>query len=411
MIPKRLRAAVVLAALVSAIVCAPVAGSADEPTLDATAVFALLDLLDTLMAKHSDYEVEASRIERLTPDERRAALDAKAAGNAADPEIGRLIDGLHATPAYVMYFLQFRYTSRDTHRRVLLALPYEAISSPAGISHTFKELCLHRDEVRAWVNDVVGRIDVDACRRGAMEWLPAGDYPTPVVRFIYDGNGDAFAQFGGVCFDLFSLIIRRRPVAGRFDDLDGVGVDKIEKVLAHEFHHVFAGPLRTRGPEPDDWRAREVQYVAQRIVSEGVAMRCDLGPGVRRDVMEDTVTVAFWIDQLNEKLAAMAAGAISEEDMQAWHSGSYGAPARERLRDFFARTRPGDDADALVARHAASRPSMVYTLGWWMISRILDQPDGRARVIDLLSEPGRVFAVYNEAMGAAPETLRIVAAP
>ncbi len=385
------------------------AASASSSPLDVSGVTGLLDVLDALAVKHPDYADGSRRIESMGEAERRVVLDAKAASNASDDEINRAIDTLYATNAYRLYFMQFRNVSPEVHRRILLALPYEAISSPAGISQNLQEVWFNRDALRAWVDDAFRKVDLDRCRDEATRWLPEGEYKVPPVYFIYDGNGDAFVRFGAVCFDLFGLVFRKRPAESRFEDLANLNIDRVEPVLAHEFHHVFAGSIpRGREASGGGWQDPRKSELASRIVSEGVAMRCDVGEGLRRDAMEDTVTVAYWIGELNEKFAQLDARDLSDEQWRQWFGATYHDLARERLRDYLARQHPGADIDALMSRYAAERPSMVYTLGWWMISRIVEDPDGRERVLALLSDPDRVFAEYNRSIGEdAPPELRV----
>jgi len=377
--------------------------------LDVSGVTGLLDVLDALAAEHPDYADESRRIESMGEAERRAALDAKAAANASNGEINRAIDTLYVTSAYRLYFMQFRNVSSEVHRRILLALPYEAINSPADISRNLRELWFNRDAVRAWVDDAFSKVDLDRCRDEATRWLPKGEYEVPPVYFFYDGNGDAFARLGAVCFDLYGLVFRKRPPESRFDDLANLDVAQIEPVLAHEFHHVFAGSIpRGQKPPGGEWQDQRKSELASRIVSEGVAMRCDVGEGLRRDAMEDTATVAFWIGQLNGKFAQLEAGTLSNEQWQRWLGTTYYDLARELLREYLATQNPGADIDAMMRHHSAARPSLVYTLGWWMISRILEDPDGRERVLALLSDPDRVFAEYNRSIGEdAPPGLRV----
>jgi hypothetical protein len=401
---------IVLVTLVLILSAAAPPPRADERLLDVNSLTGLLDVLDAIAARHSDYAEECERIDSLGETERQATLEAKLAANAADEEINRLIDALYGTTAYQLYFVQFRNVSPEIHRRILLALPYEAVSSPADISHNLRELWFHRDALRAWVDDAFREIDLDRCRDEAAHWLPDGEYNVPPVYFIYDGNGDAFARFGAVCFDLFGLVFSKRPSESRFDDLASLDIGRIEPVLAHEFHHVFAGTIpRAQRRSDGSWQAQRASELASRIVNEGVAMRCDMREGVRRDAMEDTATVAYWVGQLNEKLALMDAGTLDDAQWQRWLGATYHDLALERLRDYLSREYPGADLDVLANRHATARPSLVYTLGWWMISRILEAPDGRKRVLGLLSDPDRVFAEYNRSIGGgAPAGLRVL---
>jgi hypothetical protein len=377
-----------------------IAVSAEGSALDVSGVTGLLDVLDAIAARHPDYAEESRRLEAMGEAERRVALEAKVAANASDDEINRLIDVLYATDAYRMYFIQFRNVSPEVHRRILLALPYQTISSPADISHKLRELWFNRGALRAWVDGAFREVDLGKCRDEAARWLPPGRYEAPPVYFVYDGNGGAFVRFGAVCFDLFGLVFRKRPPETRFDDLANLDIAQIEPVLAHEFHHVFARSIpRKQKQSGRGWQAQRRSELASLIVSEGVAMRCNLGEGLKRAAMEDTATVVYWIGQLNEKLAELEKGEISEEQWQQWLETTYQDLARERLRDFLAREYPGGDLEVLMSQHGAERPMMVYTLGWWMISRILEDPDGHERVVSLLSDPDRVFAEYNQSIG------------
>jgi hypothetical protein len=405
-------AAVRAASILIIVIAAPVvengalsdrtAADAGNPALDVSGVTGLLDVLDAIAVKHPDYAEESGRLEAMGEAERQVALEAKAAENADDEEINRLIDVLYATDAYRMYFVQFRNVSPEIHRRILLAMPYQAISSPADISRKLQELWFSRDALRAWVDGAFREVDLGKCRDEAARWLPPGKYEVPPVYFMYDGNGDAFVRFGAVCFDLFGLVFRKRPPETRFDDLANLDIAQIEPVLAHEFHHVFASSIPRRQKQSGGgWQAQRKYDLTSRIVREGVAMRCNIGEGLKRDVMEDTVTVVHWIGQLNEKLAELEKGEISEEQWKQWLEATYQDLARERLRDFLAREYPGGELGVLMSQNQAERPMMVYTLGWWMISRILEDADGHERAVNLLSDPDLVFAEYNRSIGEA----------
>jgi len=381
------------------------AASSDRP-LDTSAVYALLDVIDAIMAAHPDYEAEAARIDTLDADARAAALLESRDANAGNEAITSRIDALLSTTAYQLYFRQFRFTKPQTHRDLLLSLPYEAARGPDAVSENLKELCRHRREVRAWVDGTLARVDLDASVESAARWLPPGDYRPYAVHFIYDGTGDAFASMGGIVFDVFSVVFHERPAATRFEHLDGAGLERIEDVIAHEYHHAFARPL-ARMPTPSTALERREQRVAARMVSEGVAMRCDLEPGMRRDVIEDPAVVAGWIEALNDKFAATSTGTLSDDDWEAWLEASYGELAMERLQDYFERTRPGEDANRLARVNARARPMLVYTLGWTMINRIAQGPGGRQRVLALLESPHRVFAEYNRTLPEDEKRLRI----
>ena len=387
------------------LVSAPVHAQDDSP-LKTTALYALLDAIDAIMDAHPDFERELVRIDALDGDARTAALAEKRAINEANETITAAIAALLSTPGYSLYFFKFKFTKPQTHRDILLALPYEAARGPADVSDNLKELCRHRDAVRAWVDATISRIDATKCVARAAEWLPPGDYQPVPVHFIYDGNADAFATFGGVVFDVFGIIFRFRPADTRFEDLENVGLERMEKVIAHEYHHALSGSGVSM-PEATSYAERREQGFSRRIVSEGVALLCNLDPGLRRDAMEDSVTVRYWIDALNEQLTADPPEMPVDSPWLMWLGSTYNDLATERLRDYLARTRPGEDVDALTRANAASRPMLVYTLGWHMINRILRSPGGKERVVSLVGEPHRVFVEYNRTLAPGEAPLRI----
>ena len=385
------------------------AAGSESRNLNLDGVYGLLDVLDAIMARHPNYVEEIGRFRAMDNPDRRRLIDDAIAKHEQDQRVVSSLDALYATAAYPMYFARFKNITLEAHRRIILALPFTTQPSPADISSNLQELCSHREAVRSWANDVAAKIDLDSCRSRAQRWLPSGQYDLPIVHFIYDGNGDAFASSGAVCFDLFGVVVSRLPVRSRFDDLAHLGVERIESVLAHELHHVFSNRLGgNRELSLADWRARQQHHLAWRFVSEGVAMRCDLEEGVRREAMEDSATVLYWIGQLNEKLAEIVSGAIDEDTWFKWYNTTYHELASQRLREFLARTRPGDDLDVLMERYGSARPSLDYTLGWWMISRILDAPGGYDTAMRLLSAPDQLFSEYDRAIGDAPREFHVV---
>jgi hypothetical protein len=254
----------------------------------------------------------------------------------------------------------------------------------------------------------VRKVDVARCRDIAVQWLPEGDYGIPTTHFIYDGNGDAFVLFGSVCYDLFSLVVGKRPRETRFNNLSAVGIETIERVMGHEYHHVFAAPyLYPPGRSHATWQEKWKDRIIRQIVSEGVAMRCDVEAGMRRDAMEDTATVAYWIGELNAKLAALDDGTIAEDELQKWYGATFQETARVLLKSYLERRYPDEDPAGKLQEHATARPTFVYTLGWWMVSRILESDAGKEKVIRLLSQPDELFETYNASLQGASPALRV----
>jgi hypothetical protein len=356
----------------------PVAASGGD-VLNIDGVTRLLDVLDAVVAEPNDSTLVDARVDTLV-----------------------------ATTAYRLYYSKFSNMSPRQHRKIFHALPENALPGVADISSNLQELCGQRDEVRTWVDEVIARIDPQRCCAIAEQWLPPGEYRVPPTYFIYDGNGDAFTYFGNVVFDLFGLVMRHRPSATRFENLGSSGRESIERVLAHEYHHVFAASsLYGRRPSFERWQDGAKDRLIRSIVSEGVAMRCDGRPVMTRTVMEDPVVVAYWIGELERVFAALDAGTISEEELQEWERRSYHDTALGLLRDHLVRQQGPETGESLYRQNPTARPSLVYTLGWWMIAKIADQPGGQALTVELLSDPYAVIERYNAVMNEVPETLRL----
>ncbi len=394
-----------LALIVPLIIGAPrcAAGEAVSPEaqLDISAVTQLLDVLDLLVRKNPDHKTTIIQLSQMPRDSAESELQRLAQKNGDDPELKSAIDSLLSSPAYKLYYKQFRNVTPEIHRKVLCALPYWGINSPADIGGTLRELCLNLDSVRSWVTTVVSRIDLNKSQRVALQWLPPGDYPMPPIRFLYDGNGGAFANDGDVGFDLYGSILGSRAPAARFANLAGLDVNQIELIIAHELQHIYAArylypPGRTYTTWQDKWTDR----LTRTIVSEGVAMQCNVGPDMRRSLMEDTTIVRYWISQFNEKVAAMRNNNITEPQISAWYDSSLQDVPRQLLVGYWKRVTHDQDSVTFMQRYIGDRPAMTYTLGWWMLGRILRRDGNREKVIDLLSDPSAIFKAYNETIPA-----------
>jgi hypothetical protein len=259
------------------------------------------------------------------------------------------------------------------------------------------------------VTNVISRIDLNKSQQIALQWLPSGDYSLPPIRFFYDGNGDAFAYAGEIGFDLYGVIISGRPQETRFANLGGVGADEIERVLAHELHHIYSAPyLYPPGREYATWQDQWKDRLIRQFVNEGVAMQCNPLQGLRRTLREDTNVVRYWIGQLNDKLAALRTGSITEPQIQAWYDSSFQETAQMLLNEYRKRVSPTADSTAYMWQHQVDRPTMVYTLGWWMVGRIAEGGKQRDKVIGLLSNAPGIFKSYDESLADAESALKVI---
>lgn len=290
---------------------------------------------------------------------------------------------------------------------MLLRLPFGWLPSPADISRTLYNICLNQDSIAAWVGSFLGRVDRDRVREMALAWLPDKPYPRQSSYLLMDGNGDAFATDGQIVFDLYGVVLSPRPGSTRYTGLADISVDEIESTLAHEFHHIFAGSFYKAATKMSlnpatIWRQRLIRT----MVSEGTAMHCNPPEGIRRTIMEDTATVAFWFRELSQTLKGLEMGALTDEEVRQWYSASFQDTARKLLRDYHARSLEGEALNREVILQGHARPTLIYTLGWWMVSHISHQGADREAVIDLVQDPYNLFALYNAVASDVPDSLR-----
>ena len=378
-----------------------------EELLDTDGIHLLLDIMRTVRERNPDFAGWNDKLTAMDMSERGRTLDSLSAGNKNDIELNQMVDHLLSSDAYSLYYNQFRNIQPETHRRMLLHLPFGWLPSPGNVSQSLYEICQNFVTVNAWAGQCIEKIDLNRVQKKAVSWLPSGEYLMPPVHFIMDGNGDAFAREGEVCFDLYSLILRKRPSSSRYSGLDGVSTENIEAVLAHEFHHVYARPylnhlVEVKGDWKSNWRLKLIRTMA----SEGLAMHCNPPEGLSRATKEDSAVVAFWFRELAGTLAAMDKDSLSEEDMRSWLSSSFHETARGLLRDYMERTYQGEELDRQVALHITDRPSMIYTLGWWMVSRISRLGADKEAYLCLLQEPESLFERYNTVVADGPDSLK-----
>jgi hypothetical protein len=332
------------------------------------------------------------KLDRLQQEERLAAL---AEQNARDPQIAALIDSLMATGAYKLYFRQFKNVTPDVHRRVFSALPYRGIPSPGDIGQVQFELFGYRDSLVALVSKI-SQVDMAEAVSISRQWAPPGELSIPTTYYLMDGNADAFAREDGVCFDLYGVILGKRPESYRYENLAEIPVNEIEAVLAHEYQHIFAqAHLYPATRKFDNWQDLWEDVIIRRIVSEGVAMQCNPPKGFKKAIYEDTTVVSFWLRELERVIGQVRRNETTEDSVRAWLDWTYHEPARQLLADYLKRTYSDGDQNVLLRDHVTYRPSGIYTLGWWMVSHIASAPGGHDQAVQLLDTPHQLFYLYN----------------
>ncbi|MEW5994691.1 MAG: hypothetical protein AB1744_09870, partial [Candidatus Zixiibacteriota bacterium] len=198
------------------------------------------------------------------------------------------------------------------------------------------------------------------------------------------------------CFDLYGVLLSKRPASSRYNNLADIPTTEIEAVLAHEFQHVFAQPhLYPPTRQFDNWQDLWEDVIIRRIVSEGVAMQCNPLSGFKQAIFEDSVVVCFWLRELERVIGEIRRSETSEDSVRVWLELSYHESARQLLVDYLKRTYPEADQQMLLQEHITERPSGIYTLGWWMVSHIAAATGGHDLAVQLLDSPHQVFRLYN----------------
>ncbi len=370
-----------------------------EEKLDLSSVNLLLEIMQVQLDNNPNYESVGVTLSRLSEDARLQMIGKLIKRSKSDKALETLVDTLLASEGYQLYYRQFNNMTPEIHERIFYSMPVTRISSPASISGNLNEMIRHKDQIATWVSQTMPMINLDSVHAKTLLWLPEGSYDIPVVHFILDGNGDAFAREGEVVFDLYSLVFSELPFESRYDDLGSFNTEEIEKVLAHEFHHVYIGPtLYDQEAESSEWQSQFVHKLKQRFVSEGSAMHCNPPEGFKKEIEGDSAVVAFWIGELNRVTTGITSGAISENEAWEWLNNSYQSYATEVLKTYLAKMYEGEELEKMTQKLKVKRPTMIYTLGWWMMSHISKDGTDKTRYFELLSNPDMLFDYYNEAI-------------
>ncbi len=368
----------------------------------------LLDVLDSLVSRNPSRTSLIEWAKTVDVNRVQDSVSKLIQRNGEDRVINKMIDDLLESPTYELYYIQFTNTSPATHKKILLSLPFRAPDSPASIADNLKELCQNREVVRSWAQEVVAKISLERSDSLAREWVPKGDYTIPDIYFLYDGNGGGFARRGSIGVDLFTSVLVNKPGETRFANLSDINVDYLERLLAHELQHIYTtqrfGPPRTSYPT---WQEQMEDRIVIGLVHEGVAAQCYPPTGFKEEVWNDTATAAFWIAELNQRLADLKARKENENEVYQWWSDSYQATPKKVLRSYLGRQHAEADLDRLVQEHILDRPDLEHSLGWWMITRINGDGSGKGKVIQLLAEPQKLYEFYNEVMKGAADSLKV----
>lgn len=378
--------------------------------IDAESVYMLLDLMETLIEKNPDYKAVIAKMDSSSSQDRQVLTDDLMLKNNEDPEIIEKVNALLESPTYKLYYSQFRNVKPATHKMALLALPYAWLPTPGGVSRTLFEVCQNLEKLKPWVDNIIPKINLTKSHNLALEWLPKDKYEIPPVYFIIDGNGDAFARNGKVCFDLYSILIRELPHDKKYDLLETISMTDAENVLAHELFHIYARPYFTASDSPINlnWKTTWKERLTKQMVNEGIAMQCNPLSGFKKEIFEDSTVVKYWIGQFIGMMQAIENDKVTEDEFKDWFSETYFVVPRSLLSDYFSNDYQGEELEQKVRECMIDRPTMIYTIGWWMITNILKSENGKAKVIGIVSDYKKVFEVYNNSLPANSDDLKIV---
>ena len=381
-----------------------------ESNIDTESVYILLDLMETLIEKNPDYKTVIARMDSISSQDRQALTDEMMLKHKDDPEIIGKINALLESPTYKLYYSQFRNVKPATHKMALLALPCAWIPTPGGVSRTLFEACQNLEKLKPWVDNIIPKVNLTKSHNLALEWLPEGNYDIPPVHFIIDGNGDAFARDGKVCFDLYSVLIRELPFDKKYDMLETISVTDAENVLAHELFHIYARPyLNAHDALINlDWKTKWRERLTKQMVNEGIAMQCNPLSGFKKEIFEDSAVVKYWIGQFNGMMQAIENDKVTEDEFRDWFSETYFVVPRSLLSDYFSNDYQDEELEQVVIDHMIDRPTMIYTIGWWMITNILKSENGKDKVIGIVSDYKNIFEVYNNSLPDNSDDLKIV---
>jgi len=115
-----------------------------------------------------------------------------------------------------------------------------------------------------------------------------------------------------------------------------------------------------------------------------------------------------WIRELDRELGAIENNKVTEEAASAWLDSTYQETARLALRQYLSRTVQGEELEREVQAHVVDRPSLIYTLGWWMVSRISREGESPEAVRELIRQPLTLFERYNATIAQSTDSLRVV---
>lgn len=366
--------------------------------------------MDSIAARNAGYEKVIAQLDTLSPEDRMKMITGLCERNANDSVLRAMIDELLALKPYQIYFRCFRNVTPAHFRSAFNALPYAELDLPGNISEPFYALIHHRNAFQEWYRRIREKIDIQRCVALAKEWLPKGEYPLDKVYFIYDGNAGSFAEQGCAFFNLHETV-SKTPGEKRFQNVGEVSIGAFEDVIAHELHHVMVEPILFPANQTFvSWEDRWKDRLTRGIVSEGVAGQCNPVTGFSKSLWEDRATVASLMKELNEKLLAMDRHELQENGVRKWYSGLFEEFARSLLLRYLQKAYPDATTktiETLAMQHASSRPDLIHTLGWWMVSRITENGTKKGKAIELLRNPASLYELYNKSLENGMEDVAV----
>ncbi len=383
----------------------------DTENMNFASLRALVNLMGVIAENNPDWRAVLDSVEQLDSVPKGIAFNELVSWNRANPAIRAGVESFKATPAYRSYS-EMRTASPYnpgselwliTEDTLLYSLPYRQIETESGIERALMDLFRHREAVNDWMNNTLSKLDTNRVLNIAREWLPEGQYETPVTYFTCDGAGSSRDVAGHVYFDIGATLFSRLPDAERFSNLDDIDTDQVEHALASEYVRIHAGRVVFGRLEPEQelWFDKKFRLISERVVWEGVSLQCSPPTGMERAMLEDSQIVGHWMDSLRAYVKGAREGSITPNEFYDWLRRS----TREAMKlseGFLSRTGSDDEIARRLADNERTGARMEKVLGWWVISRIAESDGGRERVIRVLNNPMSVYAVYDSIAAARP---------
>lgn len=366
------------------------------------ALQATVNLLRVIASENPDYAIFQDSVRALPRADHDRAITERVERNRSNQLISQAVDRLVRTGSFAAYYQMAPALTPEIHREVFVNLPYRTIAAQGGIAEAYFELLPHTEALGLIIDSLPSKFDIRSAQQLAERWVPSGKHNVPEIYLVMEGNLDAKAQSGVICFDLVAMLFSKRSLATRFDPILTAGeTDRLNRTLAHELQHIYYGPtIRAGLGTPASAFEATINEMIRTILMEGTAMQCNPPEALRGMAMRDTTIILAWIEILNTQIARIRSGAMGREEARAWMWGAADDSALAMMDRFLVRDDAARAAAEGIRNFWPHRPSWNYTLGWWIISHLTENGRQPENVLPLMNSPYELILAYNQSVTA-----------